>query len=171
MRARASLALPEPERIADLMPDAPGTGTAELGDIASLLQLPRTLFADATSEGPRDLLHPNAQGVNRGGASNVWAATPARSAAGGTLMASDPHVTLSAPSNWYLARLELSSGGVIGATIPGMPGVLNGRTDRLSWGITAAYLDDIDFYVEELNPDNPQQYRTIDGWAEFETRR
>lgn len=172
LRARASLALPEPGRIADLMPDAPGTGAAELGDFASLLQMPRTMFAQATSApDPRDALHPNWQGLNRGGASNVWAATPARSAAGGSLMASDPHQALTAPSLWYLARLELATGGVIGATIPGTPGILNGRSERLSWGITASYLDDIDLYIEEVNPDNSQQYRTADGWADFETRR
>ncbi|GAB5446085.1 penicillin acylase family protein [Gymnodinialimonas sp.] len=172
LRARASLALPEPGRITDLMPDAPGTGAAELGDFASLIGLPRTLFAEATgSSGPRDALHPNWQGRNRGGASNVFAATPARSAAGGALMASDPHQSLSAPTLWYLARLELATGGVIGATIPGTPGILNGRSERLSWGITAAYLDDIDLYIEQVNPENPQQYRTPDGWAEFETRR
>ncbi len=172
LRARASLALPEPGRISDLMPDAPGTGAAELGDYASVLEIPETMFADASgATGPRDALHPNWQGVNRGGASNIWAATPTRSAAGGALMASDPHLSLTAPSLWYLARLELATGGVIGASIPGTPGILNGRSERLSWGITAAYLDDIDLYIEELNPDDPTQYRTIDGWAEFETRR
>jgi penicillin amidase len=60
---------------------------------------------------------------------------------------------------------------VIGATIPGMPIILAGRSERLAWGLTAAYLDDIDLYVEELNPENPEEYRTPDGWAEFETRR
>ncbi|UWQ93979.1 penicillin acylase family protein [Rhodobacteraceae bacterium M385] len=172
LRARASLALPDPARITDLMPDAPGAGAAELGDFASLMQLPRRMFAEATgANAPRDPLHPNALGLNRGGASNVWAATPARSAAGGALMASDPHMNLTAPSTFYLARLELATGGVIGATIPGMPTIINGRTDRLSWGLTAAYLDDIDLYIEQINPENSQQYRTPDGWADFETRR
>ncbi|MBF9042123.1 penicillin acylase family protein [Rhodobacterales bacterium HKCCE4037] len=171
LRARTSLALPEPERIADIMPDAPGSGAAELGDIASLLGLPRSAFADAGPAAPRDPLHPHAQGLNRGGASNAWAAAPSRSAASGALLASDPHVALTAPSLWYLARLELATGGVIGATIPGIPVVQHGRSERLSWGLTTAYLDDIDLYVEELNPDNPQQYRTPDGWADFETSR
>lgn len=172
LRARASLALPDPARIADLMPDAPGNGAAELGDFASLLDLPRRMFAEVEGAGaPRDPLHPNAQGLNRGGASNVWAATPARSAAGGALMATDPHVPLTAPSQWYLARLELATGAVIGATIPGIPSVINGRSERLSWGLTAAYMDDIDLYIEEVNPQNPTQYRTPEGWAEFETRR
>ncbi|MBL4628600.1 MAG: penicillin acylase family protein [Roseicyclus sp.] len=172
LRARASLALPEPGRIVDLMPDAPGTGAAELGDYSSLMGLERSMFASASPpDGPRDALHPNWLGLNRGGASNVWAATPARSAAGGALMATDPHLALTAPSLWYLARLELATGGVIGATIPGTPGVVNGRSERLSWGTTAAYMDDIDLYIEEVNPDNSQQYRTADGWADFETRR
>jgi penicillin amidase len=106
-----------------------------------------------------------------GGASNAWAAAPARSAAGGSLLASDPHLDLTAPTIWYLARLELASGGVIGGTIPGTPAVLIGRSDRLGWGLTTAYLDDQDVLIEELNPANPEEYRTPDGWAAFESRQ
>ena len=40
------------------------------------------------------------------GASNVFAATRDRSAAGGPLLANDPHFELSAPSLFYLARLQ-----------------------------------------------------------------
>ena len=170
LRARALLALPDPERIFDLMPDAPGEGTTELVDYASLFDAPLPRYADF-EPGPRDPLHPNAQGPFRGGASNVWAATPERAAASGTLMANDPHLGLSAPSTFYLARLQLSTGGVIGATIPGMPVVMIGRTERLAWGVTAASMDDMDLYVEEVNPEDPNQYRTPDGWAEFETAR
>jgi penicillin amidase len=166
-RARATLALDDPARLADLMPDAPGEGSVALGDLAWLDGAPIWNMA----EGPRHPLHPNAGGPGRGGASNVMAVMADRSAAGGALLANDPHLGLSAPSIWYLARLELQSGGVIGATIPGMPVVLAGRNPDLAWGITAAYLDDIDLFVEELNPDNPEQYRTPDGWAPFDTRR
>jgi len=173
LRARASLALPEPERLRDLMPDAPGPGTAELAELPAYetlfdAVLPR--FADLETS-PRHPLHPNVLGRGRGGASNVWAATPERAAASGALMANDPHLGLTAPTIWYLARLELESGGVIGATIPGMPAILAGRSDRLAWGITSANLDDIDLYIEELNPEDPEQYRTPDGWAEFRTDR
>ena len=38
------------------------------------------------------------------------------------------------PTIWYLARLELATGGVIGGTIPGMPVMLAGRSGRLGWG-------------------------------------
>ncbi|MDG4648848.1 penicillin acylase family protein [Roseibacterium sp. SDUM158017] len=170
LRARTSLALGNPARLADILPDAPGTGAADLAEYASLFDGPLPRFAEASSA-PRHPLHPNVQGRGRGGASNVFAASAERSAAGGAILANDPHLQLTAPTIWYLARLELASGAVIGGTIPGMPLVLSGRSDRLAWGITSSYLDDIDLYVEELNPENPEQYRTPDGWAEFETTR
>jgi len=173
LRARALLALDDPERLRDLMPDAPGEGAAELAalpDWETLFNAAPPRHAAATSA-PRHPLHPNAAGRGRAGASNAFAATPARAAASGALLANDPHLGLTAPSIWYLARLELETGGVIGATIPGMPVILAGRSERLAWGITSAYLDDIDLYVEELNPDDPTQYRTPDGWSDFRTDR
>jgi penicillin amidase len=166
LRARASLMLP-PARVADLHADVPGDGIAALPEIASLFPtLKPVQYADA----PRDFLSPVAP---RGlaGASNGWAAAPARAAKGGTLLANDPHLALSAPSVWYLARLELRMGGVIGGTIPGMPIVLAGRSDRLGWALTSAYMDDQDVFIEQLNPDNPNEYRTPDGWKAFEVRK
>ena len=167
LRARTALALDDPDRLADLLPDAPGDGIAAIGDLAWLDGAP---IRNAAAP-PRHPLHPNVGGPGRGGASNALAATDARSAAGGAILANDPHLGLSAPSIWYLARLDLSSGGVIGATIPGMPVILAGRNPDLAWGITTAYLDDIDLYVEQVNPENPEEYRTPDGWAAFDTRR
>ena len=49
--------------------------------------------------------------------------------------------------------------------------MLVGRSERLGWGLTSAYLDDQDLYIEEVNPENPEQYRTPEGWARFQTRR
>lgn len=170
LRARLSLALEDPAGLRDLMPDAPGDGAAELAAYRDLFDGPLPRFAQGET-GARHPLHPHALGRGRAGASNVWAATPERAAASGALLANDPHLGLSAPTIWYLARLELETGGVIGATIPGMPVVLAGRNDRLSWGITSAYLDDIDLYIEEVNPANSEQYRTPEGWAAFRTDR
>jgi penicillin amidase len=167
LRARLSMVLPA-ERLADILPDTPGAGVAALPDFASL-------FPSVTPslEAPQFAGSPLSPWNERAfaGASNAFAAAPARSAAGGSLLANDPHLPFSAPGIWYLARLELASGGVIGATIPGVPAVLTGRSDRLGWGLTTAYLDDQDLFIEQLNPENPEQYLTPDGWRSFETRR
>lgn len=167
LRARVSLVLPD-ARVRDILPDAPGTGVTALPDYSSLVPgvspslAPIRRMAGGLSPFPtRDLA----------GASNAWAAVPARSAAGGTLLANDPHLGFTAPTVWYLARLELATGGVIGGTIPGIPAVLVGRSEALGWGLTSSYLDDQDLYIEEVNPDNPEQYRTPDGWKDFVTRR
>lgn len=167
LRARTSLALNDTDRLADILPDIPGPGIAALPEYAALFpDLPR--FA----EGVDTLDHPLSPFPKRGlaGASNAWSAAPSRSASGGTLLANDPHLGFTAPSIWYLARLELASGGVIGTTIPGLPVVLSGRSEQLGWGVTSSYLDDVDIAIERLNPDNPEEYLTPEGYKPFENR-
>ena len=166
--ARASLALEDERWLDDILPLSPGSGIAALPDYAALFP-EGTTVAQATGQGVPD--HPLSPFRKRAfaGASNAWAAAPKRSASGGTLLANDPHLGFSAPSIWYLARLELSSGGVIGATIPGVPAILAGRSGALGWGITSSYMDDQDLYIERLNPDDPRQYRTPEGYKPFRT--
>jgi penicillin amidase len=168
-RTRVSLMLNDKDRLRDILPDDPGQGIAALPEYASLFppqSLPR--YAETTRR-PRDPLSPFAP-PELAGASNAWAAAPARSAAGGTLLANDPHLGFSAPGVWYLARLDLASGGVIGGTIPGIPAIIVGRSARLGWAVTSSYLDDQDLFIEKLNPENPEQYQTPDGFKAFETR-
>lgn len=166
LRARTSLLL-SPKRVADILPDAPGTGTAALPRYAEILEGAPHYLSD--SRMPFDPLSP-VQPLPLAGASNAWAAGVSRSATGSTLLANDPHLGLTAPSIWYLARLELSTGGVIGGTIPGLPLILTGRSADLGWGLTSGYLDDQDVYIEEVNPQNPDEYRTPYGWAPFRSR-
>lgn len=169
IRARASLLIRDEDRLADLLPDAPGSGVAALPEYAELV--PEILRGHHSyARLPEDPLSPFAR-RGMAGASNAWAAAPTRSASGGTLLANDPHLGFTAPAIWYLARLELDTGGVIGATVPGVPLVMAGKSPNLGWGITSSYLDDQDLYIEQLNPDNPQQYRTPGGYKDFETRR
>ncbi|WP_010140809.1 penicillin acylase family protein [Oceanicola sp. S124] len=177
-RARVSLALPDPDMLADILPDAPGAAIAD-PDYAALM--PGTGFPGSVGQQfaaagldrfglPATPLSPFPQ-PGQAGASNAFAAAPSRSASGGTLLANDPHLGFSAPAIWYLARMELTQGGVIGATIPGIPSILSGRSHFLGWGLTSSYLDDLDVYMEEVNPDNPEEYRTPEGWARFQSRK
>lgn len=169
LRTRLFYRLPE-ERLPDILPDDPSPGVAAL-DFAALLDdrpdIPQVDVAQTERDDPFWPLRPRAFA----GASNSFAAAPIRSAAGGTLLANDPHNMLSAPSMWYLARLELQSGGVIGATMPGIPLVLSGRSAQLGWGITSAFVDDQDLFFEQVNPANEREYQTPDGYKPFRTRQ
>jgi penicillin amidase len=59
---------------------------------------------------------------------------------------------------------------VIGATLPGLPSVVLGRTAGVAWGFTNTGPDVQDLYLEQVNADKPRQYRTPDGWADFQVR-
>ncbi|PIE08126.1 MAG: penicillin acylase family protein [Rhodobacterales bacterium] len=145
----------------------PGASLAASPGPATTPGAPRTAAlrpADATA-----LLSPLPP-RGQAGASGAWAAAPARSAAGGTLLANDPHLGLSAPTIIYLARLELSSGGIIGGTIPGMPIMLLGRSENFGWGLTSAYVDDQDLFIEELDPADPSRVRSLNGFEPIRTR-
>lgn len=168
-RAQLSLIL-SPERLADLLADDPNPAVAKLPQYGSLMPGPFAPPAREKMAYVDDPLSPF-HSAPFAGASNAWAAMPGRSAAGGSLLANDPHLGLTAPSIWYLARLQLPTGGVIGGTIPGMPVVLVGRSEKLGWGLTSSYLDDQDVVIERVNPDNPEEYLTPDGPKPFETRR
>ncbi len=167
LRARTSLMLDDPARLVDILPDVPGAGIAALPEYAQMFPgLPR--YATGTPMPDTPLSPFPKRGL--AGASNAWVAAPSRSASGGTLLANDPHLGFTAPGVWYLAHLNLAKGGVIGATIPGIPAVMSGRSDRLGWGLTSSYLDDQDLHIEQLNPDNPEEYLTPDGFKEFQSR-
>lgn len=102
--------------------------------------------------------------------SNNWVVSGARSETGKPLLANDPHLGLSAPALWYFAHLSAPGLNVIGATLPGIPSVVLGRTDRIAWGFTNTAPDVQDLYIERLNSANARQYQTPDGWVDFKTR-
>lgn len=116
-------------------------------------------------------------GHTEGIGSNNWVVAGTRTQSGKPLVANDPHLGLSAPAIWYFARIKAPAttpGGkpldVIGATLPGLPSVVLGRTAGVAWGFTNTSPDVQDLYLEQINPDNPRQYRTPQGWAEFQQR-
>lgn len=166
-RARVSLAVPE--RAGDL---TGGVGEAPLPPYASLFGGGARFVApaeEAVSDWFGSLVGYVA--VGRGATANAFAAAPARTAAGAPLLANDPHVALTAPSLWYLARMNLQAGSVIGGTIPGIPAILTGRNPGLAWGLTPAWVDDQDIVMEEVQPGAPDRYLGDGGWRDFTTRQ
>ena len=110
--------------------------------------------------------------------SNNWVVDGKHSSSGKPLMANDPHLALSTPVLWYLAHMSVSSVDtsapsleVVGATMPGLPYVMLGRNDAISWGLTNTEPDTQDLVLEATDPSKPDQYRTPTGWAPFVTRQ
>ncbi len=158
-RARVSMAVP-PERLMDILPDSAHKGTLAMPDYAALFPGLSPHYR-ASSVSQQSLSLPGQFG---GWSSNAWAVGPSRSASGVSLLANDPHFNFTAPSFWYLARLELSTGGIVGGSIPGIPAILSGQGKGLAWGITAANMDDQDVFMEKLNPENSDQVLTSSGF-------
>ena len=75
-----------------------------------------------------------------GKGSNNWVVDGSRTVSGKPLLANDPHLGLSAPAIWYFAHLKapdvdgLRGMDAIGATLPGTPFVVLGRTPEVAWG-------------------------------------
>jgi len=104
-------------------------------------------------------------------ASNSWAVGGSRTADGHPLLANDMHLSLRAPSTWFVNALHGEDDGlhVVGLSIPGAPGVVVGLNRTLAWGFTNAMVDDGDFVVESVSPDGTM-YRDGEAWEPLETR-
>lgn len=100
----------------------------------------------------RDLLNPDGFG------SNNWAVAPSRSANGHAMIASDPHLQLSAPGIFWPVSIDVDSKDgkglkVAGVAFPGLPAIILGHNEHIAWGATVAGYDVSDVYAETLTPD------------------
>jgi penicillin amidase len=111
-----------------------------------------------------------ALGAEGGGASNSWVISSAKSATGQPILANDPHLGHGAPGIWYEAHLVTPSMNVSGAFLPGIPYVVIGATEHVAWGFTNVMADDADFYIEKLNPADPNQYEYKGRWEDMQIR-
>ncbi len=173
------------QQIDELMPpypgnpgiDADGHALAPIPDaplpIADYPALYRSLKIDtaALSSAATSLLAQAPDPFVEGIGSNNWVVSGAKTASGKPLLANDPHLSLTAPSIWYLAQLSSPDLNVIGATLPGLPSVVIGRNDHIAWGVTNTGPDTQDLYIEALRDSNGiTEARTPDGWEPLDTR-
>ncbi|HYJ79733.1 MAG TPA: penicillin acylase family protein [Longimicrobiaceae bacterium] len=109
-------------------------------------------------------------GVSIARASNSWVIGGGRTKSGKPILANDMHLALRAPSIWYLAAIHGGGIEATGMTLPGVPVIVAGHSRHVAWAYTNAMVDDVDFFVEEVDSANPRRYRTGDGWADFAAR-
>ncbi|MEY4481005.1 MAG: hypothetical protein RIQ84_167 [Pseudomonadota bacterium] len=102
--------------------------------------------------------------------SNNWVVSGDKTVSGKPLLANDPHLSLTAPAVWYMAHIETPTFKVIGATTPGIPSIVIGRSNQIAWGFTNTDPDVQDLYIEALDEKNPGRYQTPSGYANFVLR-
>ena len=102
--------------------------------------------------------------------SNSWLLSPEKSASGSAVLVNDPHIAFSQPSVWYEAYLESDNTSLYGHFLGLVPMPMLGFNEKLSWGLTMFENDDMDLYLEKLNPENDNQYWVVDHWEDFAIR-
>ena len=101
-------------------------------------------------------------------ASNNWAVAGSRTASGNPLQCNDPHLECNRlPAIWYETIMHTDNDYRIGATMPGVPGVIMGRTRSLSFGFTYGFMDMIDYFIEQCHGGS---YRRGDSFVPLKTR-
>ncbi len=156
LRARLAAELTS-EQIADLWPDYPSDAPVTLTALVQDLDLDRL-----TS------LLPAAPPSGIG--SNGWVVSGERSASGAPLLANDPHLGYRTPGTWYLAHLKAPELELIGAGLPGVPGIVLGHNGDIAWGMTNTGPDSQDLFIEKIDPADPGRYLTPEGKASFDVR-
>jgi len=105
--------------------------------------------------------------------SNAWVVSGARTSDGRAILANDMHLGLSVPNVWRRVQLEWTDANsqprrAAGVSLPGVPLVVAGSTDRVAWGYTNSYADLQDYVIIEEDPNDPTRYRTPDGFEPHE---
>jgi penicillin amidase len=165
-RLRLSAVLPV-ERIDELLPPYPGDSPLPARDYVQLYR-DLGLAQGATRKAWLNLPEQAPSSGIEGTGSNNWVLAGARSTTNAPLLANDPHLGLTAPALWYLARIQAPGLDVAGVTMPGLPTVVLGQNARIAWGFTNTGPDVQDLYIEQVDPADPTRYRTPDGSAAFE---
>jgi penicillin amidase len=132
----------------------------------------RSLDGDLYGEFPRPELDaassPDLGARETSPGSNNWAVHRSKTTTGSALMVDDPHRQVTLPAHRYIVHLVAPGWNVIGATEPGVPGVIRGHNGRVAWGRTATGSDQADVFVEELHPDDPGLVLYRGDWEPLE---
>jgi penicillin amidase len=117
--------------------------------LAQLRSLP---YVQSVLKGPDD---------DRG--SNEFVISGQHSRTGTPILANDPHLELTAPATFYQNEIRTPSFSAIGGSLPGVPFVIIGNTERFAWGVTTHRMDVTDVYQERImsDPNSPSGLSTV----------
>ena len=100
--------------------------------------------------------------------SNGWAVDQSKTVDGRAIVANDMHLRLSIPNTWYRVSLHYGNVEISGVILPGAPAIVVGSNGHVAWGFTYIAGDFLDLVQLEINPENPDEYKTPNGWQRFE---
>jgi acyl-homoserine-lactone acylase len=103
--------------------------------------------------------------------SNEWVVTGGRTADHVPFALIDPHLSWYGPFRFYEARLYGGDLQMSGMAIPGLPISSLGHNRYCSVAMTTGGPDTSDVYVEELNPENPRQYKYDGQWRDMTVQK
>lgn len=101
--------------------------------------------------------------------SNAWTIAPSRSATGRPILANDPHLGIGGASPRHMAHLSAPGLDVIGAGAPGLPGIMQGHTDRFAFGRTNFHIDQTDLFILHTKEGDSGRYWHKGEWKAFES--
>ncbi len=102
--------------------------------------------------------------------SNGWVVSGSRTASGAPILSNDTHIGFGQPAVWYEAHMEYPGFRFYGHHLAGIPFGLLGNNDRIGWGLTMFENDDMDFFREQVNPENPNEVKFKDQWESLKLR-
>jgi len=149
------------EKVLEILPDYPQNAPTIIADNFKYLPAINSNFAE-TDKAFRQMM--GWTGTHIG--SNNWVINANKSVSGKPIIANDPHLAFSAPGKWYAAVIKSKDWNAAGVTLPGVPGVVIGKGDNISWVLTNVMNDDADFYAEKLDSTKAKYF--IDGqWQDL----
>ena len=103
--------------------------------------------------------------------SNNWAIAPQRSRSGKSILASDSHGPLAAPSLWTFVQIRAPKYQAAGVTVAGLPMVLGGFNGKVAWSATSVLGDNQDLFLEKIRRQgNSLTYEVNGKWQPLGVR-
>lgn len=100
--------------------------------------------------------------------SNSWVIGADKTKNGRVIFANDPHIGYAQPSVWYQSHIKTPNYEIYGFNLALSPFALIGHNREYAYGMTMFENDDIDFYFEKNNPNNPNEYLTENGYKRYD---
>lgn len=103
--------------------------------------------------------------------SNSWVLAGEKTASGKPILANDPHIQFAQPCVWYEAHIVCPTKEYYGYHVAGVPFPLLLHNTSMANGLTMLENDDMDFYIETLQANDPNSYQFRGEWLAMDQQQ